>query len=111
VMDELEASGARIAGESPADVALRRELNAALPDTARGHRDRIMHGAQAAYPEYAYQHPEEPVLDILFKPEAPLTVFDYDGAVYRLETVVEALKAFTTATGLGLGGRASRNAW
>lgn len=94
MMDQVGPGGRRIPGESADDLALRAALNAALPPTPRGHRDRVMHGAQAAYPQYAALHPEEELIDVLLRPEAPLTAFDADGAVYRLETVEDALNFY-----------------
>jgi hypothetical protein len=91
MMDMLEPDGARIPGETPRDLEIRAALNAAAAPTPRGHRDRVMHGCQAAYAQYAKLHPEESVIAVLLKPEAPLTAFDQDGKVYHLETVEDDL--------------------
>ncbi|MGC4114579.1 MAG: hypothetical protein QM765_08210 [Myxococcales bacterium] len=95
LMEMLDAQGARIRGETATDLETRAALNAALPPTARGHRDRVMHGAQAAYGDYLRLHPEEKTIWVLFKPEAPLTGFGKDGRVYRFETVEDSLNLYT----------------
>ena len=101
MMDMLEANGARVPGESERDLSIRRALGAALP--LRGdppHRvDRIMHGAQAQYPDYIRHQqsigkPEPPVLDI-DKPEAPITALDANGEVYRVPTLEDALNFYS----------------
>lgn len=101
LMDELDESGRRVPGESPLDLEIRASLNAALEDTPRGHRDRVMHGAQSGYAQYAASHPEEKILSGLFRPEAPLTAFDSDGSVYRLDAVEDALN-FYRCKGAGI---------
>jgi hypothetical protein len=101
LMDELDASGRRIPGESARDLEIRASLNAALEDTPRGHRDRVMHGAQSAYAQYAAGHPEERFAWGLLRPEAPLTAFDSDGSAYRLETLEDALD-FYRCKGAGM---------
>jgi hypothetical protein len=101
MMDMLEADGRRIPGEMPRDLEIRAALNAAVAPTPKGHRDRVMHGCQAAYAQYLRLHPDEQVINILFKPEAPLTAFDYDGKVYHLITVEDVLD-FYTCKGAGL---------
>lgn len=95
LMDMFDADGKRVRGETPVDLETRAALNAGLPPTARGHRDRVMHGAQAAYGDYIAQHPEEPTIWVLFKPEAPLTAFGKDGKVYRFETAEDSLNLYT----------------
>lgn len=101
MMDMLEADGRRIPGEVPRDLEIRAALNAAAAPTPRGHRDRVMHGCQAAYAQYIKLHPDEPVITILFKPEAPLTVFDHDGKTYHLTSVEDVLD-FYLCKGAGL---------
>lgn len=100
LMDVVEADGRRVPGESPRDLEVRRGLNADLP--LRGdpphHLDRVMHGAQAEYPNYlrvmaAKGHAEQAITKIL-KPESPLTVLDHDGAVFRLGEVEDALNFY-----------------
>lgn len=101
MMDMLEADGRRIPGEVARDLEIRAALNAAVAVTPRGHRDRVMHGCQAAYAQYIKLHPDEPVITILFKPEAPLTVFDHDGKTYHL-TAIEDVLDFYVCKGAGL---------
>lgn len=101
MMDMLEADGRRIPGEAPRDLEIRAALNAAVAPTPRGHRDRVMHGCQAAYAQYIRLHPDEPVITILFKPEAPLTVFDHDGKTYHLAKLEDVLD-FYVCKGAGL---------
>jgi hypothetical protein len=91
MMDMIEPDGARIPGETPRDLEIRNALNAAAAPTPKGHRDRVMHGCQAAYAQYLKLHPDEAVITVLFKPEAPLTAFDQDGKVYHLETIEDDL--------------------
>lgn len=85
----------------PRDLEIRAALNAAAALTPKGHRDRVMHGCQAAYAQYIKLHPAEPVIAILFKPEAPLTVFDHDGKIYHL-TAIEDVLDFYLCKGAGL---------
>lgn len=94
LMDLLEDDGSRVPGESPRDLSLRAALNASLPETARGKRDRIMHGAQTSYGDYLRLHPEEAELVVLYKPEAPLTAFGSDGRAFRLPTAEDALNFY-----------------
>ena len=101
MMDMLEADGRRIPGEGPRDLQIRAALNAAAAPTPQGHRDRVMHGCQAAYGQYIKLHPDEQVITILFKPEAPLTAFDHDGKTYHL-TAVEDVLDFYLCKGAGL---------
>jgi hypothetical protein len=101
MMDMLEADGRRIPGEVPRDLEIRAALNAAAALTPKGHRDRVMHGCQAAYAQYIKLHPDEPVITILFKPEAPLTVFDHDGKIYHLMAIEDVLD-FYLCKGAGL---------
>lgn len=88
MMDMLNADGSRIPGESARDLNLRQSLNEGLPACGEPpHQvDRIKHGCQSEYGNYLKQHPGEKPIQSLFKPEAPLTAFDSDGKVYRLET-------------------------
>lgn len=88
MMDVLDGSGRRIQGESPRDLQLRDSLNRSLPHRGQppGPVDRIKHGAQSEYANYLEKHPGEAPCKDLFKPEKPLTVFDKDGKVYRLES-------------------------
>lgn len=95
LMEMFDSQGQRIRGETPVDLDTRAALNAALPPTPRGHRDRIMHGAQAAYGDYIKLHPDEKTLWVLYKPEAPLTGFGKDGKVYRFETAEDSLNLYT----------------
>lgn len=101
MMDEIEADGRRIPGEVPRDLEIRAALNAAAAPTPKGHRDRVMHGCQAAYAQYIKLHPDEKVITVLFKPEAPLTAFDRDGKVYHLEAMEDVLD-FYRCKGAGL---------
>lgn len=101
MMDMLEADGRRILGETPRDLEIRAAFNASAAPTPKGHRDRVMHGCQAAYAQYLALHPEEEVIASLFRPEAPLTAFDADGKVYHLETI-EADLDFYRCKGAGL---------
>jgi hypothetical protein len=100
LMDELDERGRRVPGESEQDLAIRAALNRALPDTAGGHRDRVMHGAQAAYGDYLARHPDEKPIDSLFRPEAPLTAVDAGGRIFLLKTVDDALDYYR-CTGAG----------
>ena len=84
MMDMLASDGRRIPGESTQDLRVRKALNRNLP--SGGEPPRIMHGAQSEYGRYLQKHPGEDPIPSLFKPEAPLTAFDKDGKVYRLET-------------------------
>ncbi|HEY3446214.1 MAG TPA: hypothetical protein VGK67_07605 [Myxococcales bacterium] len=97
LMEMLDAQGKRIRGETALDLETRAALNGAIPATPRGHRDRVMHGAQAAYGDYLKLHPEEKTLWFLYKPEAPLTAFGKDGKVYRFEKVEDSLNLYTCA--------------
>jgi hypothetical protein len=92
MMDMLEGDGSRIAGESPRDIGMRDALNSNLP--SGGEPPRIMHGCQSEYGNYLKQHPGEPPIKDLFKPEAPLTAFDKDGKVYRLETKEDVMNYY-----------------
>jgi hypothetical protein len=92
MMDMLEGDGSRIAGESPRDIGMRDALNSNLP--SGGEPPRIMHGCQSEYGNYLKQHPGEPPIKELFKPEAPLTAFDKDGKVYRLETKEDVMNYY-----------------
>jgi hypothetical protein len=82
MFDMLYSDNTRIKGESPSDFALRDSLNSNMPNG--GNPPRIMHGAQAAYPDYKEQHPGEQPMT--FDQEKTLTVFDKSGEVYRLES-------------------------
>lgn len=93
LMDLAEEDGKRIPGESPREKDLRRAFNSAFPVTPQGQRDRVMHGSQAGYGEYAALHTDEQVIAGLFKPEAPLTAFDPAGKSYRFESI-EAVLTF-----------------
>jgi hypothetical protein len=104
LMDLLEEGGQRIPGETPRDLEARAALNAELPATAMGHRDRVMHGAQAAYADYFKLHPEEKEIVILYKPEAPLTAMAPDRRAWHLESVEDALN-FYRCRGTGLPAR------
>ncbi len=88
MMDMMDSSGKRIPGESARDLNVRQALNDGLPPCGDPPRqvDRIKHGCQAEYGNYLKQHPGEKPNKDLFQPEAPLTAFDKDGKVYRLET-------------------------
>ena len=81
----------RIDGESEKDNLIREAINANLPlrPPPPPHPvERIKHGAQAEYRNYLEKHPEEKPIPALFKPEAPLTVFDgKEGKVFRLKTL------------------------
>lgn len=100
LMDVVESDGRRVPGESPRDLEVRRGLNADLP--LRGdpphHLDRVMHGAQAEYPNYlramAAKGHAEPAVTQILRPESPLTVLDHDGAVFRLGEVEDALNFY-----------------
>jgi hypothetical protein len=106
MMDMLGADGQRVVGESARDLEVREALNAGLP--LRGtpaHRvDRIKHGAQAEYANFLREmarkghaetaHPE------LLAPEAPLTLFDQKGRIYRFGAVEEELN-FYRCSGAG----------
>lgn len=94
LMDLAEEDGERIPGESRRELEIRDAMNAALPPTVQGHRNRIMHGSQAGYGQYAVIHLEEPVITALFKPEAPVTAFSSTGAVFRLESVEKVLSFY-----------------
>ena len=94
LMDMLEVDGKRIAGETARDLEVRAALNAELPPNERGHRDRVMHGAQAAYGDYFKLHPEEKEITVLYKPEAPLSALAADGHTWHLETVEDALNFY-----------------
>ncbi len=94
LMDLIEEDGSRVPGESPRDLSLRAALNTSLPETARGRRERIMHGAQTSYGDYLRLHPEETELHVLYKPEAPLTAFGSDGRAFRLPTAEDALNFY-----------------
>ena len=100
-MDLLESDGSRIPGESSREQEIRAAFNLAVPTTPKGHRDRIMHGSQAAYGDYSRQHTEEIPVTTLYRPEAPLTAFVSNDKVFRLETVDDALN-FYTCTGASL---------
>jgi len=67
LMDVLDGSGRRVPGESAEDLRIRAALNAALPETPKGRRERVMHGAQAEYLRYHALHPEEgePIPEIM----------------------------------------------
>lgn len=100
LMDVAQANGQRIEGETTDDLQLRKKLNANLPWRGQPPRPvpRITHGAQAEYPNYlraiAKQHiKEEPILG-LNKPEAPLTAFIYNGDIYRLQQIEDALNFY-----------------
>jgi hypothetical protein len=94
MMDMMNGDGTRIAGESADDFIIRDALNDGLPDTAAGHRDRIMHGCQSEYGSFLAEHSDEAPIPSLFKPEAPLTAFEPDGSVYRLETKEDVLNYY-----------------
>ena len=94
MMDQIEDSGARVPGESPRDLEIRAALNDGLPNTPKGHRNRVMHGAQTAYTDYLKLHSEEKELAILYKPEAPLTTMGSDGRTWHLDTVEDALNFY-----------------
>lgn len=100
LMDLIETDGRRVPGESERELEIRAAFNRAVPATPEGHRDRVMHGSQAAYGDYLRMHPEEEPVDSLFKPEAPLTAFTADGTVYRLPTLPDAFD-FYRCTGAG----------
>lgn len=92
MMDMLDSNGSRIPGESARDFGVRDALNNNLP--SGGEPPRIMHGCQSEYGNYLQQHPGEPPVKSLFKPEAPLTAFDKDGKVYRLETKEDVMNFY-----------------
>jgi hypothetical protein len=106
MMDVLGNDGSRVAGESARDLEVREALNAGLP--LRGtppHRvDRIKHGAQAEYANFLREmvrkgHAETPHPELL-APEAPLTLFDQRGRIYRFGAVEEELN-FYRCSGAG----------
>ncbi|MBI5548921.1 MAG: hypothetical protein HY901_33990 [Deltaproteobacteria bacterium] len=101
LMDLIEDDGGRVPGEGSRDLRVRAALNARLPPTPRGHRDRVMHGAQTAYRDYLAQHAGERELFSLYKPEAPLTAMGSEGRGWRLETVEDVLN-FYRCRGVGL---------
>lgn len=94
LMDLLEQDGRRVLGETERDIAVRAALNRALPETQRGHRDRVLHGSQSEYPRYLARHPEEAPVAQVLRPEAPLTAFEADGRVFRLERLEDALNYY-----------------
>jgi hypothetical protein len=94
LMDELEDDGRRVAGEGGRDIEIRRSLNAHLPVTPKGHRDRVMHGAQTSYGDYLSLHTDEPELTVLYKPEAGLTALGSDGRAWHLRSVEDALNFY-----------------
>jgi hypothetical protein len=94
LMDEIEDDGQRVKGETPRDLEIRAALNAGLPPTARGHRDRVMHGAQTAYRDYLELHPGEKEIAILYKPEAGLSALSDDGHSWHLQTVEDGLNFY-----------------
>ena len=100
LMDMIELDGQRVSGESARDLEVRNALNAGLPQ--RGdpphHLDRIMHGAQAEYPEYlrsmeAKGHHER-LITQLMKPESPLTAIDHKGTTYRLMEIEDTFNFY-----------------
>jgi hypothetical protein len=91
LMDLAESGGVRIPGESAREIEIREAFNRSMPSTVQGHRDRVMHGSQAGYREYAMLHREEPVMTGLFRPEAPVTAFGYSGTIFRLESIESVL--------------------
>lgn len=100
LMDIAQANGERIKGESDEDFQLRDKLNESLPWRGQPPQPvkRIMHGAQAEYSNYlratvAHQIEEKPLID-LNRPEVPLTVFAYNGEVYRLQHIEDALNFY-----------------
>ena len=103
MMDMIGADGRRIAGETATDLAVREAINAGLP--LRGtppHRvNRVMHGAQAAYADYlrdaARKGHAETAVTTLFAPEAPLTLLDRQGRVYRFHAVEDELNFYRCA--------------
>ncbi|MBF0233807.1 MAG: hypothetical protein HQK65_12330 [Desulfamplus sp.] len=97
IMDMLDKNGQRIKGQSKEDVDFRDAINDSLPlrpsqnpPPSETRVKRVMHGAQAEYLNFLKNDiapGDEKVATSLFKPEAPLTVFDHNGDVYRLETI------------------------
>lgn len=98
LMDLAEADGDRITGESAEDLQVRKELNKNLPWRGQPPEPaiRIMHGAQAEYSNYlrTTEAQKEQRLLWLNQPEAPLTAFTYNGDIYRLLNIEDALNFY-----------------
>jgi hypothetical protein len=103
MMDMLGKDGGRVIGESARDLAVREAINAGLPwRGAPPHRvDRVKHGAQAEYANFLREmarqgHREAPHAELL-APEAPLTLFDQEGRIFRFSAVAEELNFYRCA--------------
>jgi len=94
LMDMAENSGERIPGETAREREVRDAFNRAIPQTVRGHRDRVMHGSQAGYREYSMLHRDEPVITGLLRPEAPVTAFTPSGTIFRLQSMESVLNFY-----------------
>jgi hypothetical protein len=100
LMDVARADGQRVEGESEDDLLLRQKLNQNLPWRGQPAQPvtRIMHGAQAEYSNYLRARAKQDVIEQpllwLNQPEYPLTVFSYNGEVFRLPTVEDVLNFY-----------------
>lgn len=100
LMDMARADGQRIEGESAEDLEIRKTLNEHLPWRGQPPSPvlRIMHGVQAEYSNYLraaarHHHEEQPIIK-LNEPETPLTAFTYNGEIYRLQQIEDALNFY-----------------